>query len=80
MGDREMEDRAMGYKLIQVGYTTFGSGETAEAAREDARQWLDHPADADDVPVCESVMALSGTSHGALVIVTDDMAASMGDY
>lgn len=70
----------MCYKLIQIGYATFGTGETADDARNDAREWLDSPSDADGVPVYETAMELAGVVHGSLIIVSDDLAASMGDY
>ncbi len=68
------------YKLIQIGYTTFGEGETAEAARENARQWLVSSTDADDVPVFHRKPTARDCVNGDLVIVPADVAAEMGDY
>lgn len=69
------------YVLIQLGYTTFGEGETAEAAREDARQGLDTPSDADDVEVRHSKLAvIRNHVDGDLVIVPRAVADDLGIY
>lgn len=68
------------YKLIQIGFTTYGEGETAESAREDARQWLDSPEDADDVPVFNRKPTARECANGDLVIVPVHVAEEMGDY
>lgn len=69
------------YVLIQLGYATYGEGDDAESAREDARQWLDSPSDADEVPVCETRGQIRGANlnHGDLVIVSRDVADELGE-
>lgn len=54
------------HALIQYGYVAFGIGETAEDAREDARQWLGLPSEADEAEVTS---LHSNLTDGALYIV-----------
>ena len=69
------------YKLIQLGFTAYGNGDTAEQAREDAREWLDSPEQADDAPVVTNSDAVRANHvQGDLIIVPADVAADLGDY
>lgn len=68
------------YKLIQLGYATYGEGETIEAARTAAREWLDSANDADDAKYCATFGEASACLHGSLIIVDDEVAIELGDY
>ena len=69
------------YKLIQLGFTTYGNGDTAEQAREDAREWLDSPEQADDALLVMNAGAVRVNHvHGDLIIVPADVADDLGDY
>jgi len=71
----------MGYKLIQIGHALFGTGDTPEDARDDAREWLDSPEYADDVEVYDSMVQIKMmTVYGDLVIVPDSLADELGVY
>jgi len=68
-------------KLIQLGHATFGEGETPEDARDDARQWLETPTDADDVPIIETMDQIyRRCKYGDLIIVSTELAEQLGDY
>ena len=78
-----MSKTTAAHVLIQLGYATYGEGETAEAARTDARQWVDaeNVAALDDVPVRVSAGAVrSNHVDGDMVIVPRDVADELGDY
>ena len=69
------------FLMIQLGYSTFGEGETAEAAREDSREWLENAAEADSVPVRTNAAAVRvNHAHGDLVIVPRHVADELGNY
>ena len=69
------------YKLIQLGFTTYGNGDTVEQARDDAREWLVSPEQADAVPVVMNTAAVRANHvQGDLIIVPADVADDLGDY
>lgn len=64
------------YAVYQIGYCIFGVGETPDAARSDAAQWMDGgAAAADAVPMYRRGEAVDGDV--VIVPCTDALAAQV---
>lgn len=64
----------MKYAVIQIGYGHFGIGDTIEAAKNDAREWLDRDTDIESIPI-----GRAGLNHGDLCVI-DENDTEFNDY
>ena len=63
------------YLVIQKGYVTFGKGDTAEQAWQDAKEWIDSDDEKQEWDVAQ-LPSLQQAADGELCIVSiDDMDA-----
>lgn len=51
-----MTVKATGYIAYQSNHVIFGTGETADHAREDAKRWCDHPNDLMIMPATQALL------------------------
>jgi hypothetical protein len=75
------------YLLIQLGHATFGTGDTPDAARADAAQWLDRTEELTAAEIAAAVPLMRGAAQvlsrcvdGDLVVVDRETADALGNY
>lgn len=69
------------YKVIQLGYALFGTGNTISDALNDAKQWLDSPQSIKNIPYYDNAPAIrQNCSHGDMIVVPSEVASELGNY
>ena len=75
------------YLLIQLGHRTFGTGDTPEAARADAAQWIDRTEEQSAAEITFAVPYIWPAEQvrfycvdGDLVVVNRETADALGNY